>query len=520
MKKLIFTIITILGLTTCLSAQYVDQALRFSQQNYGSTARSKAMGNAFGALGGDFSALSINPSGIAIYQRSEVSASVNLLNLNNTETTYQGQTGEDRSNKFNFSNFGYVVSAPQVNNSTSGLVALNFGIGFNRLNNFNQDIFTNSFDSPHSRIDAFASNTNAYNKGRGIDYYDLGSADRDLPESDPNYYNPYNTGLPWESIMAYNTYLINPQEGETNYYDALPGAIDRQKEAIDREGIINEYLVSFGANFNHQFYIGGTVGLHDLYFDEIKTYREEGEFGNFYYGNRATTSGFGYNLKLGAIFRPIPELRLGAAIHTPTFYKLNESYYAQMNSNLNIDYIEGAYGEHSEESSYGDYEYKMETPFRAIGSIAYQFGKKGLISFDYEYIDYSSIKYRSANNEDYNWSFENQDMKEIYTKVNNIRLGAEYRVTESLSLRGGIELMGNPYNANAYNISQPNKGFKFTTYNGGIGYRNNNLSLDLSYSLGDRTNYMYIYQAEGFNVEPVKYHSLVHELMFTLGIRL
>ena len=80
MKKLIITLIACLGLTALSQAQYVDQALRFSQQNFGSTARSKAMGGAFGALGGDFSSLSINPAGIAIYQRSEMTTTVNLMN--------------------------------------------------------------------------------------------------------------------------------------------------------------------------------------------------------------------------------------------------------------------------------------------------------------------------------------------------------------------------------------------------------------------------------------------------------
>ena len=87
-------------------------------------------------------------------------------------------------------------------------------------------------------------------------------------------------------------------------------------------------------------------------------------------------------------------------------------------------------------------------------------------------------------------------------------------------MRGGVEFLGNPYNANAYNISQHNKDYQFTTYNGGIGYRNKNISFDISYSYGDRTKYAYIYQVDGFDVEPVKYHSLVHEVMFTFGIRL
>lgn len=36
-------------------------------------------------------------------------------------------------------------------------------------------------------------------------------------------------------------------------------------------------------------------------------------------------NGVGTNLKFGVIYRPIPEIRLGAAIHTPTWYNMNYS---------------------------------------------------------------------------------------------------------------------------------------------------------------------------------------------------
>ena len=99
MKKLILTLFAITGLMSLSFGQYVDQALIFSQQNFGSTARSKAMGNAFGAIGGDFSSLSINPAGIGIYIRSEVTGTLNVMGLNSTEATYQGQITDNRKNQ-------------------------------------------------------------------------------------------------------------------------------------------------------------------------------------------------------------------------------------------------------------------------------------------------------------------------------------------------------------------------------------------------------------------------------------
>ncbi len=413
--------------------------------------------------------------------------------------------GEDRNTTFNFRNFGYVFAAPADANN-SGVVSYSLGIGFNRLNSFNQNIFTQAMDSPYSRMDAFAANTNDINSNSL------------LSEN-----NPYQN-VPWESEMAWQTYLIdvsNPDaNGMGNQYQSIlfQNELVNQYESINREGYINEYPITFGANFNHKFYLGATIGLHDIYYNETRTYSEEGGFGNFDYMNYASTRGFGYNLKMGLIYRPDPALRLGVAVHTPTFYDLKETYNSVMSSNLQ-DVSVDADGSHSEATPIGDYDYKMETPFRAIASIAYQFGRKGLISLDYEYVDYSKAKLRRGR-DGYTFSSENQEINAIYNPVSNIHIGGELRATEALSLRAGYEIFGNPYKKVIDGISQPNKDFSFNTINCGLGYRFDNVFIDLSYSLGTRNNYMYIYQVPGVDVSPVKYHNLNHELVFTIGIKL
>lgn len=505
MKKIILTLVGITGLITLSFGQYVDQALIFSQQNYGSTARSKAMGNAFGAIGGDFSSLSINPAGIGVYLKSEVSASLNVLGMNSTDATYQNQITSDRSNSFNFRNFGYVLATP-VQDGGSGLVSFNFGIGFNKLNNFNQTMSAGKNGSPHSRMDAFADNTN------GINSNDL------LDEN-----SPYSNGTPWESKLAWENYLIdvaNPDaNGMGNTYQSilLANELVNQNLTINKDGFLNEYVASFGANFNHQLYLGATIGMQDLYYNESATFNEDGEFGNFDYYSNTRTRGFGYNLKLGLIYRPVPELRLGAAIHTPTFFDMKEEYSSIMSSDLKFVSAD-ADGIHKAESPLGDYGYKMDTPMKAVGSLAYQFGKKGMISLDYEYIDYSNIKFRTGR-DGYNFSYENTDIKNIYRSVSNLHIGGEIRPNEALSLRAGYELFGNPYKTMINNVAQPNANWSYNTINAGFGYRINNVTFDVSYSLGRKTDYSYIYQVSSAN-DPVKYQRSNSELVFTLGIKL
>lgn len=503
MKKLILTLITTAGLFTMSYGQYVDQALIFSQQNYGSTARSKAMGNAFGAIGGDFSSLSINPAGIGIYLKSEVSGTLDIIGLKSTEATYQGQITDDRSNNFSFRNFGYVMANP-VQSGGSGLVSFNFGIGFNKLNNFNQSISVGKNGSSHSRMDAFVENANG------------------IPSSVLDDDNSYFDGTtPWESMLAWRNYLIDPVPNATdNSYQSFlfTNELVNQNLTINKEGFLNEYVVSFGANFDHKLYLGATFGMQDLYYNESSTFAEDGEFGNFNYYSTARTRGFGYNLKFGAIYRPIPSLRLGAAIHTPTFFDLKEEFSSVMSSDL-INVSTEANGTHKEETPLGDYGYKMDTPTRAIGSIALQFGKMGIISFDYEYVNYATIKLRNGRG-GYNFSLENTDIKAIYQSASNLRFGGELKPTSGLSLRAGYELFGTPYKSVVNNVSQPNVAFSYNTINAGIGYRVDNVSFDVSYSLGNKTDYNYIYQLNSVGVDPVKRHLTNSEVVFTLGIKL
>lgn len=83
MKKL-YILSALLFLSGLLRAQGYDDILRFSRFTTTGTARSAAMGGAFGALGGDLSTLSTNPAGIGVFRKSEA-AFTPLLNFNDIQ---------------------------------------------------------------------------------------------------------------------------------------------------------------------------------------------------------------------------------------------------------------------------------------------------------------------------------------------------------------------------------------------------------------------------------------------------
>ena len=110
MKKILF-----LGAFLCsivMNAQslgYNDLGVLFSGNDNNGTARYRAMSGAFGALGGDMSATEINPAGIAVFLKSEFSASLNSRSQSINSNYYGTNTTID-NNFANLSQAGLVFS--------------------------------------------------------------------------------------------------------------------------------------------------------------------------------------------------------------------------------------------------------------------------------------------------------------------------------------------------------------------------------------------------------------------------
>ena len=70
------------SITYTSHSQTFEDVLRYSSFYNEGTARFNSMGGAFGALGGDLSAISINPAGSSIFIDSEFGVTLNYKNLN------------------------------------------------------------------------------------------------------------------------------------------------------------------------------------------------------------------------------------------------------------------------------------------------------------------------------------------------------------------------------------------------------------------------------------------------------
>jgi len=479
-------ILTLLSFTTILG-QSLDDAIRFSQTNITGTARAAAMGNAFGALGGDFSSLSINPAGIAIYRSSEASITPSLI-YNNTTSNYFNTYSEDNKWTFPFNQVGFVATNKLLNDDEKGIISTHYAMGYNRLSNFNQ---------------------NSVIQGHGIKSSKLSQFVIDAEGLYPDQLDGFGNSL------AFNTWLIDTLPGIGDQYFNAWEAIDQngkifwranngldQRRVTEKSGYTGEYVFTMGINVSHFLMIGGTFAIQNIHYRETSTYSEFNTYGmspafdtdlDYYnYYTYLNQTGTGFTFKFGVILKPLPILRLGASVHTPTYYNIWERW----DSRIVANYKDNA--TFTEVSPVGEYNYKFRTPFKANGSAALVLGKYMILSADYEYSNYGSSEFKPSGYSDDYLRTLNQQIDERFKKTHNFRGGIEFKPIPLVGLRAGISYQDSPYK-DEYQDKQAN----FLTYSGGVGYRTMRYFIDFAYMM---TNREYDYYNYNWDSSWDKYH--------------
>lgn len=141
--------------------------------------------------------------------------------------------------------------------------------------------------------------------------------------------------------------------------------------------------------------------------------------------------GTGVNFKFGAVVRPVENLRIGVAVHTPTLVSINEEYIEWMSA----DYKNTARGELLD-SPRSLNEYDINTPTRLLTGISYTLPGVGLITADYERVWYNRMKLRNMGTE--NWDFQqtiNNEVSSFYQPANNFRVGIEATPAQNFYIR-------------------------------------------------------------------------------------
>ncbi len=493
MKK-IFSLAAFAACCIQLNAQEPADALRYSWTNSSGTARQQAIGGAMTSLGGDLSATFVNPAGLGFYKTGDFVFTPGY-NLNNTDATYFGRTEKDKRNSFSLGTSGFVMGSETNKRNKSGSA---FAIAINRTANFSNKILYRGLNTKSSYSQKFLEEINTKN-------------DKDANSVAGNY--PFGTSL------AFNTYWIDTINGGSsgNYQFQSRATIGNllQENAITSSGGITELALAFAGNKKDKFYYGGTIGIPFLNYNRESSFTEAdastNSNNNFDFASiteNLRTTGVGLNLKLGIIYKPKEYIRLGLAVHTPTFYSLTDRYNASVTTGT--ENYKGLLSQTSGDFTSGqdaEFKYMHSTAYRIMASASYVLREiadvrkqKGFLTADIEYINYKASSYKtdpdgdnSQETKDYLKTL-NGAIDNAYKSAFNFKVGGELKFT-TIMARLGAAYYGNPYK----NLGHGEKGSQFKL-SGGLGYRNKGVFIDLTYvhTMGKDVHYGYRLQNAAF----------------------
>ena len=428
------------------NAQTINEAIRYSQNTIGGTARTTAVGGAFGAIGADFGALSTNPAGLGLFRRSQFTFTP-LIYSNKSSSTYLGSSSDNEKFKLGVSNLGYVSNFYRSRSGESGgLVNASFAIGFNQLKNFNNQRIIRGFNTENSVTGYFPS-----------------------------------------------------------FVDAIPNNVE-QLEIKNTSGSINEFLFGLGFNFYEKLSLGINLSIPFINYKDETSFIETDpnnnheEFNEFKIDESLETTSFGFNAKIGAIYRINENVRAGLAYHSPTKYEMHDDYNTDLSYTSNNDFYFNSYEN-------GIFDYELKTPAKWIASIALLSRKLGFVTMDYELVNYTKNKYSSDT--DYNFGLDlNQQIQDNYTTTSNLRLGGEYK-KDIYRLRLGYALLGRP-------TADKNNGFSaINIITCGAGFHVKRFFLDFAYNY---TQDKYDYRVYGDSPQS-RITDSNNNFMLTLGFK-
>ncbi|WP_276346718.1 hypothetical protein [Daejeonella sp. JGW-45] len=494
--RILISLAAMVAATGQVYAQYSGDALRFSQTQFGSTARFKAVGAQTG-VGGDLSSVGSNPAGLGLFTRSEFSLTPEFNSVT-ADAQYLGQSTMGQKDQVSLAHAAVVwnstVSKPKGSQLNKGWISFNFGLGYNRTQAFGNNITFSGTNGVNSIADYFA----------------------ELPAAE-GYGAPSTLAAGSLPRMAYDNYLIG-YDTNGQYYFPETDVNNIQTHNIDRTGSQSEINFAFGANYENKFYIGASLGISNIRYNSFSEYTEDGynvtEDSDYVLSYRQSqiTNGSGINLKVGTIFRPAPNVRLGATFQSPTWYSIDDSYGEKLDTRYAVS-VDGATNYVNDEEIY-DFTYRLRTPMKLSGGIGYFFNDQGFISADVDFVDYSTINFMgsSGNQGGDVINNNNRAVRDNFKSAVNYRVGAEYKL-DKLMLRAGYGVQGNPYK----NLTSPD--LNVSTFSGGLGYRVNNYYIDLAYQNAGNNSDSRPYTLDN-GTEPVAtLKNIRHNVFLTVGTR-
>ena len=463
-----------------VNAQYEYESLRYAMLRQTGSSRFISMGGAMGALGSDFSCVSNNPAGIGLFRNSQghFTPAIYLAQQN---STISDKDFENEKFNFNFGSVGLIYSRRFRRNSLKGLQYLNFGIGYQRTNNFNHRFFAETTDQLQTLTDYFLSSA----QGNNISNLD-----------------------PFTAQLAFSSSLIDTAGSPVQYTSNGPLHADQKliRRFFQSNGSSGEIAMAAAANLSNRFFIGMNVSVSTFNYKSNDEYSETDQlqvnplFNQFTYTQNRNISGLGVNIKVGFIYKPVNWFRAGFSFHTPTWYAMTEN----KDNTLQTDLVTGKF---RADSPVSIFEYDLSTPWKWQTSLGFVIMKNTAIGIEYELLDY-----RGINLTDNSGLFNSSKpiIDSIYTLSHHIKFGSEVRI-DPFRIRLGYQWQSNPYaSATTLNASMHH-------LSGGIGFRTKKwFTFDAAYMLSIFEGKETFHQNLTMKI-PFQLQSFLHHISLTVG---
>lgn len=422
-------------------SQTIDDIIRVSSYYNDGTARFNAMGGAFSSLGGDLSAISINPASSSIFTYNEFGITIGLDD-NTIENNLNGYLSKTKSSLQTLNQLGAVWVF------TNGKAKFSFAYNLQNVYSYSDDF---SFTG---------------NNSNSIDRYFLYYADG-VPSDDLLIYSDETTQSVYQylgenygfgdqqAFLGFQGYVINSSGNSNNTYktNAIYNQVF-QDISIERIGNHYKHSLNIGGSYNNHVFLGANLNFHEIEFQERKIFNESGysnnsELRNVNFNEYYNSNGFGFSVQLGTIIK-VRNFRIGLSYQSPTWIDFEEENEQILETKVSSDNQIKTYSIDPKTVNIYD-KYQLRLPSKSTIGFSQVFGQKGLISLDYEITKYNNAMFPD-NDGNYLNELNYIIDDELYGTAQSIRLGGEYRIKNN-SLRAGVFHYKGPENLNENKIN-------------------------------------------------------------------
>lgn len=463
-------------------AQTVNDGLIYGQQDdlYG-TARYRALSGAFGALGGDLTAVGQNPAGSAVFNNHYASFTAAYTNKQN-QGVYFGNNSDADESDVNFNQFGGVLVFRSTNNNT--LSKFSLGLNYDTTRQYDDNTFLSGVSST-SISQYFLNNANGF----ALDNFETQTG-----ETVSSLYRFLGEEVGFDAqqgFLGFQGFVIDPVDGSdlnnTQYVSNTGTGSFTQAYQVISDGSQSKTSFNIAGQFADRWSFGLNLNGHSIDYTRFTGFREVNGNTNatttdVEFNNNLDVNGTGFSFQLGAIGNITESLRVGATYESPTWYNIEETLTQEVFS-TRVENGQTFFTDVQPNIVNVYLPYDLRTPGSVTGSIAYIFGESGLISLDYSTRDYSQLEFDSDGGQAFadNNDFIDQNLE----RANTLRIGGEYRI-DRLTLRGGYRTVDSPYEDKS--IMDDLNGYSL-----GLGYTWGSTTLDISYDYSERSYSQQLY---------------------------